>query len=296
MRVLVTGATGFVGSAVVRELTVHGHRVVALARSAESAERLESEGVEVHRGDLADLDGLRSAAASVDGVVHTAFANVSATTTIADSVRVDRAAVAALGDGLAGTDRPFVVTSVTALLTPGVAGTEADVAARDTPRGLAEIEALAFADRDVRVSVVRLPPSVHGPGDVGWIPALVGIARSTGISGYLGDGSNRWPAVHRLDAASLFRLALEHASAGSRLHAVADEGVPLRTIADAVGRIAGVPVAPVDDARAEAHFGFLARFVALDGPCSSEATRRGLGWRPVHPTLLDDLESGRYDA
>lgn len=297
MRVLLTGATGFIGSAIARELSDHGHEVLALARSTTSGDQLAKNGYGVFRGDLTDVDSLRTAAAAVDGVVHTAFANISATTTITDSTRVDRAAVAAIGETLSGTGRPFVVTSVTSLLRPGAVGTEDDEAwPEGNPRGQAEIDALRFGDRGVRVSAVRLPPSVHGEGDVGWVPALIRIAREKGVAGYIGDGSNRWPAVHRLDAARLFRLALESASPGSRLHAVADEGVPLHAIASAISRIAEVPTASIAPSDADAHFGFLARFVALDSPRSSALTRIGVGWTPKQPSLLEDLTASRYSA
>jgi nucleoside-diphosphate-sugar epimerase len=297
MRVFLTGATGYVGSAVADELVAAGHEVVGLARSPRSAERLTARGLRVHRGDLEDLAALRAGAEQADAVVHTAFENISATRSIQDSTAADRVAVAAMGDALAGTGKPMVVTSVTSLLRPGAEGTEHDEAASDgNPRGRAEIDALALAERGVRVSAVRLPPSVHGEGDDGWVPALLRIARRQGFSGYVGEGANRWPAVHRLDAASLFRLALERADAGARWHAVADEGVPMRDIATAIGDVVGVPPRAVDADAVEEHFGFLARFVAMDSPRSSLHTRRALGWEPVRPGLLADIASGSYSA
>lgn len=297
MRVFVTGATGFVGSAIARDLRTHDHQVVALARSDAAARHLASCGYEVHRGDLTDASGLAEAASHVDGVVHAAFANISATRTIADSTLVDRAAVAAIGAALADSGRPFVVTSVTSLLAPGAAGTEDDEAwAEGNPRGRAEIDALSLAAHGVRVSAVRLPPSVHGDGDVGWVPALIRLAKERGVSAYIGDGGNVWPAVHRLDAATLFRLALEQAAPGSRFHAVADEGIPMRAIAAAVGAIAVVSTGSIPAAEADAHFGFLGRFVGMDSPRSSARTRAALGWQPQEPGLLEDLASGRYQA
>ena len=295
MRVFLTGATGFIGSAIADELATSGHQVVALARSDASAAKLSARGFDVYRGDLHELDSLRSAAAEVDGVIHAAFTNISATTTIDESTRVDRAVVAALGDALAGSGRPLVVTSVTSLLRPGARGTEDDEASPEgNPRGQAEIDALALLGRGVQVTVVRLPPSVHGEGDVGWVPALIRIAKTTGVAGYIADGKNRWPAVHRLDAARLFRLALESPTLSARLHAVADEGVPFRAIATAVSQIAGVPTASIAPEGADAQFGFLGRFASLDSPRSSARTRAALRWNPNHPSLLEDLASGIY--
>jgi len=297
MRVFLTGATGFIGSAIAEELATSGHQVVALARSDASAAKLSARGFDVYRGDLDDLDSLRSAAAAVDGVVHAAFTNISATTTIVESTRVDRTVVAAMGEALAGSGRPIVVTSVTSLLRPGARGTEDDEASPEgNPRGQAEIDALALRDRGVPVTAVRLPPSVHGAGDVGWVPALIRLAKTTGVAGFVGDGNNRWPAVHRLDAARLFRLALESQNPSIRLHAVADEGIPFSAIAASIGKIAGVPTASIAPTAADDHFGFLSRFVAMDGARSSASTRTALGWNPEHPSLLEDLTSGIYSA
>lgn len=295
MRVLVTGASGHVGAAVADELATHGHEVVGLARSVQSADQLTGRGFRVHRGDLSDFESLRAGAEAVDGVIHTAFENISPTTTIESSTAVDRAAVRALAAGLERTGKPLVVTSVTSLLASGAAGTERDAAdPNGNPRGQAEIDALAVAAEDIRVSAVRLPPSVHGAGDDGWIPALIAIARRQGFAGYVSEGDNRWPAVHRLDAAALFRLALESADVGTRWHAVADGGIPMREIASSIGSLVGVPVRSVDPVNASDHFGFLARFVAMDSPRSSRITREQLGWRPQQPGLLADLASGTY--
>jgi nucleoside-diphosphate-sugar epimerase len=294
VRVFVTGATGFIGSAVTRELIDAGHQVVGLARSDQAAASLKAAGAEVHRGALDDLDSLRSGAAASDGVVHLAFANVDASTDYAASCQADVRAIEALGETLAGSDRPFAVTSVTVLLATGHLGTEDTPISTTHLRGAPERAALAFASRGVRVSAVRLPPSVHGTGDRGFVPTLIGIAREKGVSAYVGDGSNRWPAVHRLDAAQLYRLALETAPAGARLHAVAEEGVPLRDIADIIGRHLGLPVTARSPEEADGHFSWLARFVSLDNPVSSVLTQKRLGWHPARPGLVPDLEEGHY--
>jgi len=297
LRVFVTGATGFIGSAVVRELIEAGHQVVGLARSETAAAALTAAGAGVHRGALEDPGSLRSGAAASDGVIHLAFNNISESTDFAASCQADRRAIETLGEALAGSDRPFVVTSGTALLTPGRLGAEQD--APDPGlfaalRGASEEMALSFAGRGVRVSVVRLPASVHGDGDHGFVPALIGIARAKGVSAYPGDGSNRWPAVHRLDAAHLFRLALQAAPAGARLHAVADEGVPVRDIADVIGRHLNLPVTAISRQEADGHFTWLAHFITLDVPASSALTQQLLGWVPVQPALIPDLEKGHY--
>lgn len=290
MRVFVTGATGFIGSAIVKELIGAGHQVIGLARSEEAAASLSAAGAGAHRGSLEDLDSLRSGAAASDGVIHTAFANVSATTDYATSCQMDVRAIEAMGQALAGSGRPLVVTSVTSLLTPGKRSTEETPISSSHFRAAPEEAALAFAGRGVRVSVVRLPTSVHGAGDRGFVPELIGIARSKGVSAYPGDGSNRWPAVHRLDAALLYRLALENAPAGARLHAVADEGVPLREIAGTIGRRLKLPVTSLSAEEAETHFAWFARFALMDHPISSELTRQLLDWHPVRPALLPDME------
>ncbi|MFJ5234805.1 NAD-dependent epimerase/dehydratase family protein [Kitasatospora sp. NPDC088391] len=296
MHVFLTGATGHLGSALVPDLLAAGHRVTGLARSDASAAALAALGADVRRGDLDDLDALRAAAASADGVVHLAFKHEAMLSgdyagAIADDLRVVRA----LAEALAGTGKPLVGTGGTGGgSVPGRISLESRVAP-GAPRTEAEQVLVDAAADGVRASVVRLPPVVHGPLDRhGFVPRLIRTARATGFSGHLGDGANRWPAVHTLDAARLYRLALEHAPAGTRLHAVGDEGVPFRGIAERIGLRLGLPTAPVDEARADEHFGFLARIVPLDLPASAEATRALLGWRPTRPGLLDDLDRDHY--
>jgi nucleoside-diphosphate-sugar epimerase len=301
MRVFVTGATGFIGSAIVRELLAAGHQVLGLARSDAAAASLASAGAEVHRGALDDLDSLGSGAAASDGVIHTAFMNEalrSGPAALAAACQAEQRAIEALGAVLAGSGRPLVVTSGTALVSPGRLLTEEDTldassaAAARFPRN-PEV-ALELASRGVRVSIVRLPPSVHGEGDHGFVPTLINIARTKGVSAYPGDGSNHWPSVHRHDAARLYRLALESAPAGSRLHAVADEGVPVREIAGVIGRRLEVPVVALPVEEAGEHFGFLGQFFSLDSPASSTFTQQRLGWHPVQPGLLEDLDQDYY--
>ena len=302
MRVFLTGATGWLGSAVVPELIGAGHEVTGLARSDTSAAALAGAGVQVYRGDLYDLDNLHAAAGASDGVIHLAFDVESAFSgNFQGAVEADRRAVEALGEALTGSDRPLVIASVTLVLTPGRVGTEqdppgVDPAAGGGPRARLATEqvALSFATQGVRSSVVRLPPTCHGDGDHGFLAALVGIARAKGVSGYIGDGSNRWPAVHRLGAAHLFRLGLEKAPAGAKLHVVADEGVPIRTIAELIGRHLNLPVTSIPADQASEHFGPLAGFLAADNPASSTLTRELLGWHPTHPRLLEDLDKGHY--
>lgn len=295
MRVFVTGATGFIGTAVVRELLDAGHHVLGLARWDASAATLAATGAEVHRGSLEDLDSLRAGAASADGVVHTAF--IHDFTDFQHSVAVDLRAVETIARALAGTDRPFVVSSGTPSV-PGGTATEDTIPPPGTPAAArldAEEVVLAFADRGVRGSVLRLPRSVHGEGDRhGFVPRVIAVARERGVSAYPGDGANAWPAVHRLDAVRLCRLALEHASAGSRLHAVGDEGVPVREIAERVGKHLNLPVVSIPVARAVEHFGWLGPIFAMDAPASSAITRRLMDWRPVRPGLLADLDAGHY--
>jgi nucleoside-diphosphate-sugar epimerase len=305
MRVFVTGASGWIGSAVVPELIGAGHQVIGLARSDASAAALAAAGAEVQRGSLDDLDSLRNAAAASDGVIHLAFKHdIAFSGDFQGAVDADRRAVETLGEALAGSDRPFVLASGTLGLTPGRVATEQDgheptpaVAAfgggPQTRRATAEL-VLSLASRNVRSSVVRLPPTNHGDGDNGFVAALVGIARDKGVSGYIGDGTNRWPAVHRLDSARLFRLALEQAPAGSTLHGVADEGVPIRDIAEVIGRHLNLPVVSVSPEDAGEHFAWLAGFLAADSPASSALTRELMGWQPTHPGLIDDLEQGHY--
>lgn len=302
MRVFVTGASGWLGSALVPELIGAGHEVTGLARSDASAAALTGAGVRVHRGDLDHPGGLRGAAGASDGVIHLAFnVDTARSGDFQDAVDADRRAVEAMGEALAGSDRPLVIASATVVLAPARVGTEQDApgldpAAAGGPRARLATEevALSFASLGVRSSVVRLATTCHGDGDHGFLAALVGIARDKGVSGFTGDGSSRWPAVHRLDAAHLFRLALEKAPAGSRLHGVADEGVPIRAIAEVIGRHLDVPVVSVPSGEASEHFGFLAGFLAADNPVSSALTRALLGWQPTHPGLIEDLDKGHY--
>ncbi|UBU15884.1 SDR family oxidoreductase [Nonomuraea gerenzanensis] len=291
MRVFVTGATGFVGSAVVRELIAAGHEVVGLARGDAAALALRAAGARAHRGSLDDPDSLRGGAAEADGVIHLAFVHDFGNFEAANAT--DRRAIAALGEALAGSGRPFVVTSGTGLLPPGRVGTEEDEPGTHSPRGAAEEVALSFVPRGVRVSVLRLP-LVHGEGDHGFVAAAIGIAREKGVAAYPGDGSNRWAGAHVLDVARLYRLALEQAPAGTRLHAVAEEGVPVRQLAEVMGRHLGVPVAAVPMAEAGGHFGWLGAFITLDLPASSVLTRKLLDWRPEGPGLVADLDAGHY--
>jgi nucleoside-diphosphate-sugar epimerase len=295
MRVFVTGATGFIGSATVSELIEAGHQVVGLARSDQGAEALAAAGAEVQRGSLEDLDGLRSAAAAADGVVHTAYIHDFSRMPFA--AQTDLRAIETLGAALEGTGRPLVITTGTALVNPGHVATEDDAvdpAAVAHPRAAAEPLAKSFAQRGVRTSIVRPGASVHGEGDHGFVPYLIGVARAKGVSAYIGDGANRWPAVHRLDAARLYRLALERAPAGSVLHAIGDEGVPTREIAEVIGGNLGVPVISITPEDAREHFDWMAAFWGLDAPASSALTQARLGWTPTHIGLLEDLEQGHY--
>jgi nucleoside-diphosphate-sugar epimerase len=291
MRVFVTGASGWVGSAVTAELIAAGHQVVGLARSDASAEAVAAAGAEVRRGDITDLDSLRAGAEGADGIIHTAF--IHDFNAHDDAAAVDFAAVQLFGDLLEGSDRPLVIASGI-LGAVSVETDRPDPATSWSPRRLTEQTLLEFADRGIRSSAVRLAPTVHGDGDHGFIAALIGIDREKGSSGYIGDGSNTWPAVHRLDAAHLFCLALETAPAGSALHAVDDEGVPLRDIAEVVGRHLDLPVVSVAPEDAVDHFGWLGRFLGIDSHASSAITRELLGWKPTHPGLIEDLELGHY--
>jgi nucleoside-diphosphate-sugar epimerase len=293
MRVFVTGATGFIGSAIVPELLSAGHEVTGLARSDAAAASLTAAGAQVHRGDLGDPGSLRGAAAASDGVIHTGYNHDFAD--IPGAAQTDRRAIEALGEALAGSGRPLVVAAGTALVTPGRLATEEDQAPESGvhPR-VSEQVALSFAGRGVRVCVLRLPPSVHGEGDHGFVPHLIDVARAKGVSAYVGDGANRWAAVHRLDAAHLFRLALDAAPAGARLHAVGDEGVPFRDIAGVVGRHLNLPVTAVSREEADEHFGWFALFASIDVPASSALTQQRMGWHRVQPGLIADLGKGHY--
>jgi nucleoside-diphosphate-sugar epimerase len=307
MRIFVTGASGWIGSPVVAELIGSGHEVVGLARSDESAAAIVAAGAQVQRGSLDDLESLRSGASATDGVIHLAFNHELAFSgNFKAAADADRQAIETFAEVLAGSDRPLVIASGTLGLSVGRVATELDGHGSETqvqlaahgegPRTRHENAefTISLASRGIRSSVVRLPPTNHGDGDHGFIATLVGIARNTGVAGYLGDGSNRWPAVHRLDSAHLFCLAVEHAPAGSTLHAIADEGVPLRAIASVMGRHLNVPVAEIPAEQAAAHFTWLAGFVGIDSPASSAATRELMQWEPTRPGLLDDLDEGHY--
>jgi nucleoside-diphosphate-sugar epimerase len=292
MRVFVTGATGFIGSAIVRELLDAGHQVLGLARSDAAAASLAAAGAEVHRGSLEDFESLAAGARACGGVIHTAF--IHDFSNYAPAAEKDRRAIQTLGTTLAGSDRPFIVTSGTLLVQrQGPLATEEEAPNPSFPRK-SEEAALAVAARGVRVAVLRLPPSVHGDGDHGFVPALIAIARQKGVSAYVGDGFNRWPAVHRLDAAHLYRLVLEKGSAGANYHGVADEGVPFRDIAGVIGRRLNVPVVARSPQEAADHFGWLAHFVGIDCPASSAQTQERLGWRPTQPGLIPDLDRPSY--
>lgn len=294
MHVFVTGATGHIGSAVVTELLDAGHQVTGLARSDVGAAALQAAGATPHRGDLDDIDGLRGAAAASDGVIHLAFKHDF--DDFAGAAETDLRAVRAIGEALVGSDRPFVSTSGTLLLS--LLGQDGVATEQDTvpggPRVDSENAVIALGERGVRSSVIRLAPLVHSDLDHhGFAHHLINVARDTGVSGYIGDGVNRWPGVHTLDAARLYRLALENAPAGTRLHGVADEGVPFRDIAAVIGRHLDVPISSIAAENA-GHFGFLALFASLDNPTSNALTQKVLDWHPEHPGLLEDLDAGHY--
>jgi nucleoside-diphosphate-sugar epimerase len=304
MRIFVTGASGWIGSAVVPELLNAGHEVVGLARSDAAAEQLESAGALVQRGDLDDPDSMAKAASDSDGVIHLAFQHeVAFGGNFAAAATADRRAVEAMGAALANSDRPFVLASgMLGLTALGRSATEDDglvpgAEIRANPAGLRAATALltlSLRGVGVRSSVLRLPPTVHGDGDHGFVATFVAIARQKGLSGYVGEGNNRWPAVHRSDAARLARLAVESTPAGSVLHAVGDEGVPFREIAEAIGRHLGVPAVSLAPADAVEHFGHLGHFVALDSPATAVITRELLGWQPSGPRLVEDLDQDHY--
>jgi nucleoside-diphosphate-sugar epimerase len=295
MKVFVTGASGFVGSVVVQELIGAGHLVVGLARSEANAKSLKAAGVQVHRGDLQDLESLHSGAAAADGVVHTAF--IHDFSKFKENCEIDRRAIEAVASALAGSGRPLIITSGTGLLSPGRLATE-DSAIQSgpdaIPRVASEEAATAAASRGVRTMVLRLPPSVHGDGDHGFIPLLINLARQKGFAAYVDQGRNRWPAVHRLDAANLYRLALEKGIAGARYHGVAEQGLPFREIAEIIGWRLGIPVRGLSSEEASNYFGWFKHFASLDAPASSQKTREQLGWEVEHTGLLADLSNGRY--
>ena len=292
MRVFVTGASGWVGSAVVPELINAGHHVVGLARSEVSANALAVAGAEVHRGSLEDLDSLQEGAAKSDGVIHLAF--IHDFNHYEAATETDRKAIEAMGAALEGSDRPLVIASGVLTTAEGRPATEEDPPAPRFPRSLAATMTLALADKGVRSAVVRLPPTTHGQGDHGFISTIIGIAQEKRVSGYVGDGSNVWSAVHRSDAAQVYRLAVEQAPAGSVWHAVAEEGVPTRSIAEVIGRHLDIPAVSIASEDAAEHFGWIGAFWAANAPASSAMTQQQLAWHPAGPGLLEDLEQGHY--
>ncbi|WP_322922493.1 SDR family oxidoreductase [Paenibacillus campi] len=291
MKLFVTGATGFVGTVVVQELIKAGHQVTGLARSDEAEQKLQTAGVAVHRGSLEDTDCLRQAARAADGMIHLGFIHDFAN--YAASAEIDRQAIVAMGSELEGTNKPIVLTSGALLLTPGKIGIETDRIAAHSSRH-SEAAADQLLERGVHASVVRLAPTVHGEGDHGFMYTLIELARSKGFSAYVGDGNNRWSALHRLDAAVLFRKAVEQAAAGSRLHGVAEGSIPFKQIAEMIGRQLNVPVISIAAEQAAAHFGWIHFAAAADKPIANDLTRQWLDWQPSHPGLMDDLEAGHY--
>ncbi|MBX6384163.1 MAG: SDR family oxidoreductase [Microbispora sp.] len=295
MRVFVTGASGWIGSAVTDELLAAGHEVIGLARSDTSAAALEGKGARVLRGDLDDLDSIRRGARDADAVIH--LANKHDWSDLAGTAAAERAAVQTIGEALTGTGRPFLLASAMAGLAQGRPATEDDASpfhGLDSPRGGSENLALEFVERGVHSVILRFPPTVHGTRDHGFIAVLAAVARQKGVSGYPGDGANRWAAVHVRDAARMVALGLEKAPAGARLHAVAEEGIPTRVIAEAIGRAFDLPVASIAPGDVPDHYGWIGPFFAMDMAATGTATQKLLGWTPTGPSLIDDLDAGAY--
>jgi nucleoside-diphosphate-sugar epimerase len=293
MRVFITGAAGFIGSATTKELIANGHKVSGLARSDENAAALEKLGAEVHRGSLDDLDSLRQGARETDGTIHLAF--IHDFSKFAETGQIDKRAIDAMGEALAGSGKPFIVTSGTLLVAPGRLATEEDPVTPGMPR-MSETAGLAFASRGVRAMAVRLPQVHGGEGKCGLLNWLLAIAREKGMSAYVGDGSNRWSGAHRLDVARLYRLALEKGKAGASFHAVSDEGVRMRDVAEIIGRHLKLPVKSISPEEIPAHFGMMARFAGMDSAVSSALTQQWLGWKPVEIGMIADISRPDYFA